>query len=540
MGKRRGSIKLFAVVLMLLLFVDPTTEAYAQATDIGAELTDGIIEAVDQAFEDIPSNVRIAVIHMQTASNEVSMFLLDELQHILVRRRFIVVDRADLDRIRAERDFQYTYEVDDKTAVSIGKFVGADLVVTGSISGTDTLRRLRLKVIDTQTAIIKGTASVAVGDTRTGSTTPTTRTITQSVTNLIVTPSIITVTRGLKQQFNATVIGTGDLSQVVTWDVIGSNSSFTSINHNGVLNVASNETATTLIVKAVSTVDVSKSGVATVTLQDTPPAVFSVSIRPSNVTVLRGSSQEFSAVVRGEENPVQTVDWTVSGNRSSGTVISDNGLLSIASNETAEKVKVRATSTVDPRKNGTSTVKTTPPAPYAIKVFGGIGFNTATENVEVLETTSKIGFNFGVSSDIRLGKAIFMLEPGLKFVRKVILCHNYHGGNGWDPQGYYTYIDIFTKAKLNLGDDIVFAFQPYCGYAMSLLTAANNHNGGESIDIYEDCNKLGHEMLLGADIVISDAFVIGAQYDIGLTNIWKEGFTEVRLNTFWINLGCKF
>ena len=78
-----------------------------------------------------------------------------------MNNRFTVVDRATLDKIRQEQKFQLAGEVDDKTAVSIGKFAGAKVVVTGSVSGSGDMRRLRLRALDTQTARVLGSASEA-------------------------------------------------------------------------------------------------------------------------------------------------------------------------------------------------------------------------------------------------------------------------------------------------------------------------------------------------------------------------------------------
>jgi hypothetical protein len=50
-------------------------------------------------------------------------------------------------------------EVDDRTAVSIGKFSGANIVVTGRVDGEGDLRRLRLRALNTQTAQVVGSAS---------------------------------------------------------------------------------------------------------------------------------------------------------------------------------------------------------------------------------------------------------------------------------------------------------------------------------------------------------------------------------------------
>jgi curli biogenesis system outer membrane secretion channel CsgG len=49
--------------------------------------------------------------------------------------------------------------VDDDSAVSIGKLLGANIVITGSITGVGSARRLRLKTLDVKTAEIVTMAS---------------------------------------------------------------------------------------------------------------------------------------------------------------------------------------------------------------------------------------------------------------------------------------------------------------------------------------------------------------------------------------------
>jgi len=94
-----------------------------------------------------------------------------------------------------------------------------------------------------------------------------------SVTNVTVTPGTAIISTGQTQQFNASVTGTNNPAQTVTWTVTGGGSG-TGISQSGLLTVAVNETAATLTVKAVSTVDMSKSGAAAVTV--TKPVLWSV------------------------------------------------------------------------------------------------------------------------------------------------------------------------------------------------------------------------------------------------------------------------
>jgi len=59
-----------------------------------------------------------------------------------------------LDIIRAEQNFQMSGEVSEESAISIGQMLGANIVITGSITGTGTNQRLSIKALDVKTAQI--------------------------------------------------------------------------------------------------------------------------------------------------------------------------------------------------------------------------------------------------------------------------------------------------------------------------------------------------------------------------------------------------
>ncbi|MCL2337317.1 MAG: S-layer homology domain-containing protein, partial [Firmicutes bacterium] len=84
-----------------------------------------------------------------------------------------------------------------------------------------------------------------------------------------ITPVTASVQKGTTQTFSAIV---WELPQTVTWSVSDNNSSGTTIDSNGVLTVAANETATTLTVTATSTLVTSIHGTATVTVTPAAPA----------------------------------------------------------------------------------------------------------------------------------------------------------------------------------------------------------------------------------------------------------------------------
>jgi hypothetical protein len=130
-----------------------------QQNDIVGALDNAARVIINSLQERNLRNQKIAIVNISSYDREQSVFVAGELEYILVQNRFTIVDRSELDRIRREQNFQLSGDVDDDQIVSIGKFAGAGLVITGSITGSGSMRRLRLRVLDTQSAELRGSAS---------------------------------------------------------------------------------------------------------------------------------------------------------------------------------------------------------------------------------------------------------------------------------------------------------------------------------------------------------------------------------------------
>ena len=100
----------------------------------------------------------------------------------------------------------------------------------------------------------------------------------------------------------------------------------------------------------------------TITNNEPQTTVTSVAINPDSVSVEKGNTVQFAAIVTGTNNPAQTVTWSLDGTYASGTKIDSSGLLAIATVETAPTLTVKATSTLDNTKSGTATVTITSPS----------------------------------------------------------------------------------------------------------------------------------------------------------------------------------
>jgi hypothetical protein len=100
-----------------------------------------------------------AISNISTEDPAQSDFLRNELELLLVEAKISLVDRSQLDVIRQEQNFQLSGDVDDNEIVSIGKFAGANSLITGAINGSGVTRRLRLRLLDVETAQIIAAAS---------------------------------------------------------------------------------------------------------------------------------------------------------------------------------------------------------------------------------------------------------------------------------------------------------------------------------------------------------------------------------------------
>ena len=89
-------------------------------------------------------------------------------------------------------------------------------------------------------------------------------------------------------------------------------------------------------------------------LNETGSAVAKVTVTPEIAVVQRGTTKQFTAKALGTSDEVV---WSVSGNNKPETVISEDGVLTVASNDASLEIAVIATSKVNPKINARVRVK---------------------------------------------------------------------------------------------------------------------------------------------------------------------------------------
>ena len=122
-------------------------------------LEGALARASKDVMKNVPNNSVIAIVYITADDTMTINYIFDELEFILVKEGYIICDRSQLALLRREQNFQINGEVDDASAVSIGKFLGANVIITGKLEGTNKTNRLRLRVLNTQTGQVIGAAS---------------------------------------------------------------------------------------------------------------------------------------------------------------------------------------------------------------------------------------------------------------------------------------------------------------------------------------------------------------------------------------------
>jgi TolB-like protein len=152
--------KAFFGLILTVLLVIPAAAAFAQ-TAVG--LDEAIQIGANEIEERLARGSNVVVLNFNSASQRFSNYVLDEMMTFLVRSGHLtVVDRANLEIIQREMNFQLSGDVSDSSAQAIGQMLGAQSIVSGSIEDLGNFYRVRFRTIHVETAAIQVLTSINV------------------------------------------------------------------------------------------------------------------------------------------------------------------------------------------------------------------------------------------------------------------------------------------------------------------------------------------------------------------------------------------
>jgi hypothetical protein len=149
-------IGLMVFIMLGCVSTMPTTSGQEIPPVSGGMDLDAVVkEAASQMEARLPAKTMVALVSVASPSTAFSEQVLTRLESAIVGSgKLVVVDRANLDKIRAEQGFQLSGEVDDDSAKSIGKLLGAGAIVTGSLTDLGEVYSLAFKAINIETATV--------------------------------------------------------------------------------------------------------------------------------------------------------------------------------------------------------------------------------------------------------------------------------------------------------------------------------------------------------------------------------------------------
>lgn len=122
------------------------------AVDIGTALD----QAAEQFSSTMQTGTTIAIVGIASDTEDMSEYMLDELTLSFVRqRRLTVANRANLDAIKKEMNFQLSGEVSDSSIQQIGAMAGAETVIHGSLEQVGDMFFLMVQALDVTTATVE-------------------------------------------------------------------------------------------------------------------------------------------------------------------------------------------------------------------------------------------------------------------------------------------------------------------------------------------------------------------------------------------------
>jgi TolB-like protein len=117
-----------------------------------------LLEASKYIINRINTQSIIAVVSINAETRKLSEYSIDSVtMHLVNENSFTIIERMDINQINKELLYQYSGEVSDETAVSIGKKIGAKYIITGSIVSIGNKYSLRIKILDVESAENIGT-----------------------------------------------------------------------------------------------------------------------------------------------------------------------------------------------------------------------------------------------------------------------------------------------------------------------------------------------------------------------------------------------
>ncbi|MDR3171432.1 MAG: hypothetical protein LBU17_07375 [Treponema sp.] len=144
-------------MLVCFLLIIGTVLAYPKETTF--TLDGAINDSIAYLTDRLSQNAKVAVVNFSAPTTALSNHIMDELTAAIVNKpdgNLTAVDRQNLELVRQEMNYQLSGEVDDATALAIGKQLGVEAIIFGSIASVGRGYRMKVQATAVETALVQG------------------------------------------------------------------------------------------------------------------------------------------------------------------------------------------------------------------------------------------------------------------------------------------------------------------------------------------------------------------------------------------------
>lgn len=135
--------------------METTEPSQKPVTANSLTLDHAIKEASVRIDERLMKGTKIALVNFSSSTEQFSIYVLNELSANLVEsRKLTVVDRQEIDLRRKELNFQMSGEVSDDSMQSLGRTLGAQEIVSGSLQKIGNEYRIMIRVLNVESGVV--------------------------------------------------------------------------------------------------------------------------------------------------------------------------------------------------------------------------------------------------------------------------------------------------------------------------------------------------------------------------------------------------
>jgi opacity protein-like surface antigen len=181
-----------------------------------------------------------------------------------------------------------------------------------------------------------------------------------------------------------------------------------------------------------------------------------------------------------------------------------------------------------------------------VKFGTKVGLNLSNFTGDLDDSDSKIGFNIGAFAEISLSDK-FIFQPELLFSSQGAKFEESDNNFSFEETLKFNYLNMPLMIKFAASDKFALEFGPQLGFLLSAKSKFEQTFDGETfseeVDIKDSVKSIDFGLNFGASFDVSENIMIGARYNLGLSDITDGEDDEdfnVQNSVFSFSVGYRF